>query len=111
MTIEVKTWEAPVITLDATYLTNSNIEEVGRWMGADFIQVTTDLRTIARTVTFQLVMDDRPGIPGRTIARAKVGEYVVRKNAHINEYGETVPDQYYALSEGEIRPFHEKTKE
>jgi len=56
-------------------------------------------------------MDDRPGIPGRTITRAKVGEYVVRKNAHINEYGETVPDQYYALSEGEIRPFHEKTKE
>lgn len=111
MTVEVKTWEAPVITLDAVYLTNSNIEEVAKWMRASHITVVTDLTSKVRTVTFHEAYDGRSTMPGSSICRAKVGEYVVRKGAHISEYGETINDQYYNLSEEAVQTFREVTKE
>lgn len=108
MTIEVETWTAPVVKLNAVFLTNSNIEEVARWMQADFTQVMTDLHTLVRVVTFYLVQADRPGVPGSTITRAAVGQYIARKDAHINEYGDNVRDEYYPLTEEEMQSFRKE---
>lgn len=108
MAVEVTTWEAPVIQLDAVFLTNSNIEDVANWIRADFTEVLTDIRTKSRKVRFMLAAEGREQQPGATIVVARVGQYVVRQGAHINQYGEPVNDHYYSLTEEDMQTFYQK---
>lgn len=121
MGMEVEEWAPPVVTMKAVYLTNSNIEEVAKWVGADYTHVMTDLRTRARRVEFFKevpIVPDRPvqprdpRRPGNQIVAATVGQYIFREDGHVDRYGDVCEDRYYALSEEDMQNFRrEQNKE
>ena len=116
MTMEVEEWVPPTKSIKAVYLTNSNIEEVAKWVRADYTHVMTDLGTRSRRVEFfKKPADDRPRDPRRPgdhIVSANVGQYIFREDAHVNQYGEQLEDRYYSMSEEDMQTFRkEQTKE
>ncbi len=121
MSMEVEQWVPPVRVMSAVYLTNSNIEEVAKWVKADYTHVMTDLRTRARRVEFFKNVPDEPGQPvrprdprrpGNHIVSATVGQYIFREDAHVDNYGDDREDRYYSLSEENMQKFRkEQNKE
>jgi hypothetical protein len=121
MTMEVEQWVPPTRVMAAVYLTNSNIEEVAKWVKADYTHVMTDLRTRARRVEFfkEVPLDPErpvrprdPRRPGDQIVAATVGQYIFREDAHVDQYGDERDDRYYALSEEDMQKFRkEQNKE
>ena len=119
--MEIEEWAPPVVTIKAVYLTNSNIEEVAKWVGADYTHVMTDLRTRDRRVEFfKAVQQDPdrpvqprdPRRPGNQIVSATVGQYIFREDAHVDNYGDDREDRYYAVSEEDMQKFRrEQNKE
>lgn len=119
MGMEVEEWVPPTRSIKAVFLTNSNIEEVAKWVGADFTHVMTDLRTRERTVEFFKDVEtdpDRPSRardprrPGDRIVVANVGQYILREDSHIDRYGDKVNDRYYGLDEEVMQNFRREQK-
>lgn len=117
MTMQVEEWIPPVAPIKAVHLTNSNIEEVAKWVGADYTHVMTDLRTGAKRVEFFKDWVKDPDIPerardprrpGHYILAAVVGQYIFREDAHVDRYGDNLDDRYYSMSEEEMQTFRKK---
>lgn len=116
MAMQVEEWVPPVAKMKAVYLTHSNIEEVAKWVGADYVHVMTDLRTRARSVEFYKEVPPNPEHPrprdprrpGDRIVVANVGQYIFREDAHVDRYGDDRDDRYYSLSETDMQKFRKE---
>lgn len=111
--LEEEIFVGPPIRLHTVRLTKDNVRQVAQWMGAIYILSMVDITTNKISVEFRKPAGGTGRVVdyGGIIVKANVGDYIVKRDATVNEYGEKQNDYFYSIHEDDMDAFRKENKE
>jgi hypothetical protein len=110
--LQFQNWQTAPIPLVSVFLTDDNIYDVARWMGCGKVEISEVIGK-PKTIKFYAEREaenTRASDRWALTARVDVGQYVMQKQDHYNEWSEKVETVYFPVDRTDIHKYEPRNK-